>query len=81
MTSLKHAENRERNEHGQFTPVYHFSKIRLGKKFIYEIDRRSDNFTKEYSRLRAAAYAFFTRTGRKFKCRQTEAGIEVTRIQ
>ena len=79
--NVKYTVERERNANGRFTPVYPFAKIKLGKKFLFEISREEDDYAQEYSRLRAAAYAYYKRTGHKFQCRQVDGGIEVTRTQ
>lgn len=80
QVAILYKEDRNRTAGGQFATKYPFDKLRVGKTFTLDLDRDDPSFTKEYSRLRAAAYAFFTRTNKKFQCRQSSDGIEVKRI-
>ena len=71
----------KRSAGGQFTNKYPFHKTRVNGKFVVPLDRNDPEFRNSYNRLRAAAYAYFKRTDRKFSCRQVSTGVEVKRIQ
>ena len=73
-------QERLRDKGGMFSEVYPFSSTKVGKKFIFQIKKEDVDYNLEYSRLRAAAYAFYKRTGKKFQCRQSSDGILVIRI-
>ncbi len=73
-------QERARDKGGMFSEVYPFSSTKIGNKFVLQIKKEDDDYNLAYSRLRAAAYAFYRRNGKKFKCRQSEDGIEVVRI-